>query len=214
MTKLYIAALLFSFSTVFSQKLHFDVLAKYSISYKNTVLEMSAYAISSNDNYMMRVLNLPDGQQVADVYDLKSLKKYSYKITELQSENDKIIHEFRYTDSKSFILPPQDRRYFDFESVSTTGDTEIVKMIFYKNSSKTKVRNNYELKIMKSEVNFFPLFRFMCLDGYSFLTQLNYPKAGLVTSGISKSGDAKFTLKTFEEANLEVTLPNNVNLIK
>jgi len=214
MIRLFTVAFLLSFSTVLSQKLHFDVLAKYSIQYKDDPFEISTYAISSNNNYFMRVLNNHDGHQTAEIYDIKGLIKHYYKIVDSKSESGEIITEFKYTGSRSVLRSQKEITHFDFQSISTKDDMETVIMTLYNNKAKTKVENTMELKIIKSEVNFFPLFRFICLHGYSLESELNYPKAGLVTSGIAKKGYGRYTLKAFEEADLEVMLPNNASLIK
>lgn len=64
-----------------------------------------------------------------------------------------------------------------------------------------------DLKILKSEVNFFPLFRFLCLHPSEFITELDYLKGGLLTSCISQKGLKKATLQAFQEVTLELTLP-------
>ena len=81
-------------------------------------------------------------------------------------------------------------------------------MTFYKNKSKTKPKKNIELKILKSEINLFHLFRFTCLHTLECLNELNYVNLGLVTSAISENGSLKHTLITFEETSLELSLPN------
>jgi len=84
---------------------------------------------------------------------------------------------------------------------------ETVNLNSYKNKAKTKLTNSLELKIIKSEMNLFPLFRFICLHPFEYITELNYNGAGLVTNCVSKNGSKKHVLKAFEKANLEVTIP-------
>lgn len=209
MKNLFLLIFLTSFTALFGQTLKFDVLAKYSISLNNSTFEISAYAISSNNNYIMRVLNQPGGQKkIAQVYDLKSLKKHNYNITELKSGTGEMSYKFTYSNTSSIVPTPVENAYYDFQRVSVENDIETVKMFVYKTESKTKPINILELKILKSEVNFFPLFRFMCLHLSEFNTGLNYVNAGLVTYCAYENGNAKYTLTGFEEASLELILPN------
>lgn len=205
--RLFLLIFLTSFTAIFGQKLKFDVMAKYSVTSNNSTYERSAYIISSNDNYIMQVKNY-DEQQVAQVYDLKSLKMHKFKITESKSENDVIKYNFTYSNTTTFVRSPVKKNYFEFQSISIEGNTEIVNLIFYKNKSKTKAVNVLKLKILKSEVNFFPLFRFTCLHPSEFISELTYVNGGLVTESISENGLSKSILNAFEEASLELTIPN------
>ncbi len=208
MKRFFLILFLSPFCLVFSQKLKFDIMAQYSISNENSTFERSCYGISSNDNYLMQIINQYDGQQVAKVYDLKSLKSHEFIITESKSENDIKNYEFTYSKTLAFERKIAGNVYFDFQSVSIIENIETVKLSLYKNKSKTKIINSFELKIIKSELNLFPLFRFTCLHPSEFITELSYAGSGLVTNCTSENGLKNYTLKTFEEANIELTIPN------
>lgn len=210
MNKLIIIFLLLPFTTLFGQTLRFDVMVKYSISRNGNNSERSAYGISTNNNYIMQVLNQHDGSQIAHVYDLKSLKRYEFNVIEEKSNNESVKIKFTYSNTSSYsdYYPHPSYVNFNLEKVSTENDLEIVKLTFYKNKSKTKANGNFEIKILNSELNLFPLFRFTCLHPAEFINELNYVKPGLVTSAISENGSDKYILKSFEETNLELSLPN------
>lgn len=208
MKRFFLILFLSPFCLVFSQKLKFDIMAQYSVSNENSTSERSCYGISSNDNYLMQIINQYDGQQVAKVYDLKSLKSHEFIITESKSENEIKNYEFTYSKTFAFERRIAGNIYFEFQSVSIIENIETVKLSLYKNKSKTKIINSFELKIIKSELNLFPLFRFTCLHPSEFITELSYAGSGLVTNCISENGLKKYTLKAFEEANIELTIPN------
>ena len=208
MKRFFLIIFLSSFSLVFGQKLKFDLMAQYSVSNDNSTFERSCYAISSNENFLMQIINRYDGQQVAKVYDLKSLKSHEFTIMELKSENDIKNYKFTYSKTSAFERKIAGNIYFDFQSVSIIENIETVKLSIYKNKSKTKIINSFELKIIKSEINLFPLFRFNCLHPSEFITELSYAGAGIVTNCISENGLRKFTLTAFGEANFELTIPN------
>jgi len=207
--KLFLTLFLASLTTVFGQKLHFDVMVEYTTTYENSNFDRSAYAMSSNDNYILKIVSSPDGQKVAYVADLKALKSHEFSITESIIENDLKNIKFTYikTVKHKFARTTARGIYFDFMSVSNSDGVETVNLNSYKNKAKTKLTNSLELKIIKSEVNLFPLFRFICLHPFEYITELNYNGAGLVTNCVNKNGAKTHVLKAFEKANLEVTIP-------
>ena len=208
--KLFLTLFLASLTTVFGQKLHFDVMVEYTTTYENSNYDRSAYAMSSNDNYILKIVSSPDGQKVAYVADLKALKSHEFSITESIIENDLKNIKFTYikTVKHKFARTTARGIYFDFMSVSNRDGLETVNLNSYKNNAKTKLTNSLELKIIKSEVNLFPLFRFICLHPFEYITELNYNGAGLVTNCVNKNGLKIHVLKAFGEANLEITIPN------
>lgn len=210
--KLFLTLFLTSFTALFGQKLNFDVMAQYSCTYDNSTNDRIAYAITTNDNYFMQILNLPEGPQVAHVYDLKALKEHVYIFTESMDENGVKKYKFTYTHSPKYVISSTRTIYFDFTNVSHVDNFEMVKLNFYKNKSKTKISDSLELKIIKSEINLFRLFSFICLHSRGFITKLNYNDGGLVTKCVTNNGARTDTLKAFGEVNFEVTIPDTADL--
>lgn len=213
MSKFILIFLLIPFTTLFGQTLRFDLMVKYSISLNGFNFERSTFGISTNDNYMMQIFNNHDGSQTAKVFDLKSLKIYEYNVIEEKSNIESGEIKFVYLNTIPFSsyfpnISYERRINFDFEKLSTENDIETLNLTFYKNKSKTKPKGNLELKVLNSELNLFPLFRFTCLHTLECINELNYHKPGLVTSAISGNGYEKYILKTFEEISLELSLPN------
>jgi len=208
--KLFLTFFLASLTTVFGQKLNFDIMVEYTTIYENSNYDKSAYAMSSNDNYILKIVSYADGQKIAYVADLKGLKSHEFSITESIIENDLKNIKFTYikTVKHKFARTMARGIYFDFVSESNNDGVETVKLNSYKNKAKTKLSNSLELKIIKSEVNLFPLFRFLCLHPFEYITELNYNGAGLVTNCINKNGLKIHVLKAIQEANLEITIPN------
>ena len=206
--KLFLTLFLTSYSALFGQKLNFDVMAQYSTSYDNSIYDRIAYAITTNDNYVMQIINLPDGPQVAHVYDIKALKEHLFIFTESIDENGVKKYKFNYTHSLNRVKSPGGAIYFDYILVSQADSFEIVKLNCYKNKAKTKLSNSLELKIIKSELNLFRLYRFTCFHISEFIPELDYKGAGLVTNCVSNDGKRTDTLKAFGEVNFELTIPN------
>ena len=208
--KLFLTLFLASLTTVFGQKLHFDVMVEYTTTYENSNFDRSAYAMSSNDNYILQIINNPDGTQVAYVVDLKALKEHVFTVSESIIEKGLKNIKFTYikTVKHKFARTTARGIYFDFMSVSNSDGVETVNLNSYKNKAKTKLTNSLELKIIKSEVNLFPLFRFICLHPFEYITEINYNGAGLVTNCVNKNGEKTHVLKAFREVNFELTVPN------
>ena len=208
--KLFLTLFLASFTTLFGQKLNFDIMVEYTTTYENSNYDRSAYAMSSNENYILKIVSYLDGQKVAYVSDLKGLKSHEFSITESIIENDLKNIKFTYikTVKHKFARTMARGVYFDFISVSNSDGVETVNLNSYKNKAKTKLTSSLELKMIKSEVNLFPLFRFLCLHPCEYITELNYNGAGLVTNCVNKNGAKTHVLKAIEDANLELTIPN------
>ncbi len=207
MKKILLFCLLSQFATLSSQTLKFDVMTTYSIQKDNKVVESSACGISSNQNYILKIVNVNDGGQIARVYDLKNLKVYEFEMEDVNSEDGTNKHKFTYINSRSLNRSPIGKICFDFQYISTENEVETVKLIFYKNRSKTKKSSSLKLQILKSEIDLFHLFRFSCVHPLEFIREINYVNPGLVTNCTSENGLANYTLKAFEEINLEITLP-------
>ena len=71
--KLFLTLFLTSYSALFGQKLNFDIMVEYTTTYENSNYDRSAYAMSSNENYILKIVSSADGLKVAYVYDLKGL---------------------------------------------------------------------------------------------------------------------------------------------
>lgn len=196
------------FLTLSAQTLNFDIMTTYSIKRNGTSYESSACAMSTNENFILKIVNVNDQDQIAQVYDLQELKVYEYMINDDNSASAKNKHKFTYLTSRPFKRSPIGKVYVHFENTSTEADVETVNLNFYKNKFKNKKSDVLELKILKSEINLFHLFRFTCLHPLEFMTEINYNNAGLVTNCISADGLANYKLEAFEEINLEITLPN------
>jgi len=159
---------------------------------------------------VLQIINNPDGTQVAYVVDLKALKEHVFTVSESIIEKGLKNIKFTYlkTVKHKFARTTARGIYFDFISMSNNDSVETVNLNSYKNKSKTKLSNILELKIIKSEVNLFPLFRFICLHPFEYITEINYNGAGLVTNCVNKNGEKTHVLKAFREVNFELTVPN------
>ncbi|MFV8333807.1 hypothetical protein [Flavobacterium sp. GSP14] len=213
MRKQFLLLLLLSITSLFGQKLKFDVMAEYDILEEKSFFKKSAYKITDNDRYIMQVLNQYDGKQIAEVFDLISLKKHLFTIKETKTISGLITYDFQYIKTRPFERSPIKNIYFDFIRISIEDNIERVELIFYRNKSKSKIAYVLDLKILKSEVNFFPLFRFVSLHPSEFITDLNYSNGGLVTSCTSRKGPKKTILKAFQEVNLQLMIPTESLLV-
>lgn len=202
-----------SVSAIQAQKLTFDRMAKYERSYGDKSYASSAYAISTNDKCFLEINRHRQEETKAFLFDYKLRKRHDY-IVDSKVVDGKVLHEFRYIKSINLSTSPRKGEYYDFESVSTEDDIETVKLNFYKNKSKTKKIRTLILKNHKSDVNYFPFFRFVCLHLFESDVNFNYRNGGLILSSVSDGGDSKVILKEFEPAELEIEVPKNLEIHK
>jgi hypothetical protein len=125
--KLFLTLFLLSFSTLFCQKLNFDVMVEYTTTYENSNYDRSAYAMSSNENYILQIINNPNGQKVAYVVDLKELKAHEFTITETIIKNDLKNIKFTYikTVKHKFSRTTARGIYFDFMRISNNDGVDL-----------------------------------------------------------------------------------------
>ena len=213
MRRQFLFLLLLSITSLFGQKLKFDVMAEYDVLVEKSFLKKSSYMITDNDRYVMQVLNQYDGQQIAEVFDLISLKKQLFTVKETKTISGLLTYDFQYLKTRPFERSPIKNIYFDFRHVSFEDNIETVELIFFRNKSKIKIAYILDLKILKSKVNFFPLFRFASLHPSEFVTDLNYSNGGLVTSCTVRKGKEKTILKAFQEVNLQLMIPTESLLV-
>ena len=69
---------------------------EYTTTYENSNYDSSAYAMSSNDNYILKIVSYADAQKIAYVADLKGLKSHEFSITDSIIENDLKNIKFTY----------------------------------------------------------------------------------------------------------------------
>lgn len=205
--------LLTSANAVQAQKLTFDRMAKYERSYGDKSYTTSAYAISTNDKCFLEINRHRQEETKAFLFDYRFGKRYDY-IVDSKVVDGKVLHEFRYIKSINLSTSPRKGEYYDFESVSTEGDIETVKLKFYKNKAQTKILSTLILQNQKSDVNYFPLFRFICLHLFEADINFNYKNGGLILSCVLDGGDSKAILKEFEPAELEIEVPQNAVVLK
>jgi len=201
--------LLTSVSAIQAQKLTFDRMAKYERSYGDKSYASSAYAISTNDKCFLEINRHRQEETKAFLFDYRLRKRHDY-IVDSTVVDGKVLHEFRYIKSINLSTSPRKGKYCDFESVSTEGDIETVKLNFYKNKSKTKKISTLILKNQKADANYFPFFRFICLHLFESDVAFNYKNGGLILSSESENSSA--ILKEFENIELEIDIPEELSM--
>ena len=199
--------LLNSLSVLHAQKLTFDRMAKYERSYGDKTYMSSAYAISTDDHYFLDIYRNREEETKVYLFDFRQGKRHDY-IVDVKIVGGNDVYNFRYIKSVKISTRPKRGEYYDFQSVSTDGDIETVKLIFYKNKAKTKVANTLILKNQKSDVNYFPFFRFICLHLFESDVAFNYKNGGLILSSLSEHSSA--ILKEFDNVLLEIEIPKNL----
>ena len=104
-------------------------MVEYTTTYENSNYDKSAYAMSSNDNYILKIVSYADGQKIAYVADLKGLKSHEFSITDSIIENDLKNIKFTYikTVKHKFARTMARGIYFDFVSISNNDGVETIK---------------------------------------------------------------------------------------
>jgi|GEM_PF-2305766 len=207
MKQLFLLFLLTSFAPLCGQTVKFDIMAKYKKSSEKSTEESSAYGMSGDDRYFLQIFRNRQEDAIAYVFDLKSKKRHDFTVVTNIDTKGKVNYSFKHIKSIPFTSKPNNNSYYEFESVATDGDIETINLNVYKNKSKKKRIDTYVLKNQKAKSNFFPLFRFICFHLSGTDGAFNYPNGGLILSGKAEMRKVDLTLKSFENADVEITLP-------
>jgi hypothetical protein len=174
-------------NTLFAQKLIFDILIEYDILKNNVNYVRNGYAISNNSDYITQISKEYEGKLTARVYNLKKLKYYIFDIIEDKNFTDLQNCKFVLSSSTN-MRTPTDKQHFNFIDISNSENQKSVQLNFYKSKTKTKLINSLELKIIESELNLFPLFRWICIHSLENYEVLTSDKPRLVISGFAVNG--------------------------
>jgi hypothetical protein len=187
------------------QKLKFDIKATYLIKNDTFLSHSSSYGSSVNENYVMSI-RFRTKDTIAEVFNIVAKQKHTYQVIEHKNEIDSLSIKFKYLETKSFTLSKKfNINEFAFKHIKIVDTVETFQLV---HSKRNKVK--YEFKAITSPINLFYLFRFGCLHGIEFETNLNYSKPVVITHCITPNKKTEFTLIEFNEVDLKLELPEKI----
>lgn len=188
----------------YSQTFTFDKFAVYEGSDKNI---HTVYCNSNDSNYFMRVMNSYQKQE-AIVYDLKKMKSHTFEIITNELGNDSNALTFIYSYSSKIQDDFNTNNHFEYVKINEDSTYVYSKIIAYKNKSKKKVIKQIELKIKKSQTNYFPLYRFSVMHTLEYNSELNFEIGGIIESSKSINSMFEYHLIEFQDFDLELIVNN------
>ena len=165
-----------------SQEYNFDLLTQYSSSYSGITQNRTVYASTRDTSFVMMIGDF-SGDSEAQIIDYKTRRVHLFKVKKL--ENDSRRYEFKYRKTIKLKIPRVLRNYdFTFENIKSDSITSEVNLtIFIREGKESKELGTTVLKLMKSDVNFFKLYRLACLHPFERMLWLTLPGDFLVMSG-------------------------------
>ncbi|MEZ4854092.1 hypothetical protein, partial [Flavobacterium sp.] len=164
-------------SNIYSQKFEFDVLTKYKLKNRESIV----YSNSKHEDYVMYIQGNSE-YKIAKLYDLKKMILHKFDVKEVKSKNE-VFFQFMYKSTNDMnFYKYWDKSKIQYEWISNNGLNGEIKLNIYKNYKKTKLLYTVYMKVQKSNVNLFHVFKFSCLHPFEFYRNFNIPENIIVKS--------------------------------
>ncbi|MDD2987161.1 hypothetical protein [Flavobacterium sp.] len=211
--KKYFCLILFLLTTItFSQKFEFDFVTEYVTTLPDNDRTTTTYSNSKNSNHLFLIYQ-NGNKRSGFLYDLEYKKIHEFKVTS-SKENGKIMYAFKYKKSskiKSSYFENSKNDKYEFTELE---NNSVFKTVLLKVTRDFNGQiNTYltEIKIQKSEANYFPNFRVAALHPWEKIKELDIFENGLVVESVQiRNGERVYPSKLVhsEEVELELIVPN------
>ncbi|TDR25662.1 hypothetical protein [Flavobacterium cheniae] len=191
----------------FSQDYKFNKLFTYQSSLQKE--PRNVYCNSIDKNIFLEIRNDVYGLY-ASLTDLNKNEYHRFKIDTTRVENNLHLNFiYEYTNKiKTYEIGNQTFEYeiITEDSIQSKGFIKI-----YKDKKKKKMVNKHGITVLKGDINYFNIYRFMCIHPYENSKNLNIEMGGIVKSTTFFNGEINVTveLNSVDEANINVVVPDN-----
>lgn len=194
----------------FSQNYKFDKLFTYKFSLQNEPRHV--YCNSIDKNIFLEIRNDVYGLY-ASLRDLNKNEHHRFKIDTTRVENN--LHlSFTYEYTSKIKIDNICNQIFEYEKTSEDSTHSMGFIKVYKDNKKKKIMNKYEIKVSKGEINYFNVYRFLCIHSCENNKNLDIQIGGTVESTNFFNGETNSTveLNSVNEANINVVVPDKKNI--
>ena len=194
----------------FSQDYKFNKLFTYQFSSKKE--PRNVYCNSIDKNIFLEIRSDYYGLY-ASLKDLNNNEYHRFKIDTVRVENNLHLNFiYEYTNKiKTYEIGNQTFEYeiITEDSIQSKGFIKI-----YKDKKKKKMVNKHDIIVLKGDINYFNIYRFMCIHPYENSKNLNIELGGIVKSTTFFNGEINVTveLNSVDEANINVVVPDKKNI--
>lgn len=211
---LLLITLLLCFSSI-AQQYEFDFISHYKSNENGFSRETISYSNSKNPNYFLGVYD-NNNKRYAILYDLKTQLKHRFDVISI-NEKAEVMFQFNYLYSDDL---KNKRVYtfdiYDFTTVENDSTGKTVQLNFYANKKRKSKIRSLEIKMIKSNANHFPNFRFSTIHPMEHEIKMDINENYIVTESYQINKKAKTPvakLIEYKETDIKLQI-NKVKIIK
>lgn len=194
----------------FSQDYKFDKLFTYQFSLQKE--HRNVYCNSIDKNIFLEIRNDVYGLY-ASLTDLNKNEYHRFKIDTTRVENNLHLNFiYEYTSKiKTYKIVNQ---IFEYEIITEDSIQSKGFIKVYKNKKKKKIVKKHGITVLKGDINYFNIYRFMCIHPYEKNKNLNIEIGGIIESTNFFNGETNITveLNSVDEVNINVVVPDKKNI--
>lgn len=205
-----LSIIIFVYIPSFSQNYKFDKLFTYQFSLQNE--HRNVYCNSVDKNIFLEIRSDAYGLY-ASLEDLNKNEYHRFKIDTIRVENNLHLN-FSYKYTRKCEVHDIENRTYEYEII--TEDTRHSKgfIKIYKNKEKKKLLAKYDVTVLKGDINYFHIYRYLFIHPYENNKNLDIQIGGIVESTNFFNGETNITVEfnSVDEANVNVVVPDKKNI--
>lgn len=190
----------------FSQDYKFNKLFTYQFSSQKE--PRNVYCNAIDKNIFLEIRNDVYGLY-ASLNDLNKNEYHRFKIDTTRVENNLHLNFiYEYTSKiKTYEIGSQ---IFEYEIITEDSIQSKGFIKIYKDKKKKKMINKHGITVLKGNINYFNIYRFMCIHPYENNKNLNIEMGGIVENSIFFNGETNISLElnSVDEANINIVVPD------
>ena len=190
----------------FSQNYKFNKLFTYQFSSKKE--PRNVYCNSIDKNIFLEIRSDYYGLY-ASLNDLNNNEYHRFKIDTVRVENDLHLN-FTYEYTNKIKAYEIGYKTFDYEVITEDSIKSKGFIKIYKNKKKKKLLAKYDVTVLKGDINYFHIYRYLFIHPYENNKNLNIEIGGIVESTNFFNRETNITVEfnSVDEANISVFVPD------
>lgn len=211
MNKLYfLVILIVTCQSSFSQNYKFDIHFTYNFSLQNE--PRNIYCNSTDKNIFLEIRSDVYGLYTS-LKDLNKNEHHRFKIDTTRVENN--LHlSFTYEYTSKIKIENNGNQIFEYEKTFEDSTHSMGFLKIFKDKKKKKISEKYNIKVLKGDINYFNIFRYLYMHSFEKDKNLDIQIGGIVESTNFFNGETNVSaqLISVNGANLNIVVPNNKNI--
>lgn len=203
-------AIILSNITGFSQTYKFNKSFSYNCSLQSE--PKNIFCNTYNNNIFFQIRRDAHGLY-GSLEDLNKGEYHRFKIETIEIEND-LQFNFIYEYTRKSEIHDIGNQTYEYEITSEDSIHSKGFIKIYKNKKKKKLLKKYEITILKGDINYFNIYRYLFIHPFENNKNLYVELGGAVQSTTFFNGEINVTIELIlvNETNVNIVVPNKKNI--